>query len=290
MAFDSESLGLSSIGIALLSELIHQRTGLFYEEGRRDMMADRLAGLVTERGFASFLDYYYFLKYDTEPASEEWGRVMDALSVQETYFWREIDQLKAIARMVVPELAARAPGRPIRIWCVPCATGEEPLTVAMLLDQDSWFERADIELHASDASPAALARARRGVYRERSFRSLPPDLRDRYFERRDDGWHVMPGLHARVRSWSLVNLVDPAEVAPRAAADIVLCRNVFIYFAPATVRDVVAVFAKRMPVPGYLCVGAAESLLRVTDDFELEDVAGAFIYVKRHEPAKEQAV
>jgi len=281
MGFDSESLGLSDSALGLLRDLVHERTGLAYDDGRREMFADRLAGLLTEGGYQSFLDYYYFLKYDAA-AADEWGRVMDALSVPETYFWREIDQLRAVATIVVPELARRGT-RPIRIWSVPCASGEEPLTLAMLLDADSWFGRADIELHASDASPAAIARARRRRYRERSFRAMPAEVRERYFTRQGDEWEMDATVYSKVRSWSVVNLGDRREVEARAACDIILCRNVFIYFSAAAVRDVVSLFAARMATPGYLCVGASESLLRVTQSFELEDIGGAFIYVKRHE-------
>jgi chemotaxis protein methyltransferase CheR len=287
MAFDADHLGLSRNALTLLRDLIHERTGLFYDDGRCDMMADRLSGLVTERGFESFLDYYYLLKYDNPAA--EWHRVMDALSVPETYFWREADQLHDIADAIVPALAREAPNRPISIWCVPCATGEEPLSIAMLLDQGGWFDRADIELHASDASPAMVERARAGAYRERSFRALSPALRERYFERRGDLSHVAPRLHARVRSWSVVNLKNRAEVEPRAAADVIVCRNVFIYFSPAAVRQVVDTFADRMPLPGYLCIGATESLLRVTDRFELTEIAGAFVYEKRPASAEGKA-
>jgi chemotaxis protein methyltransferase CheR len=288
MAFDADHLGLSRNALTLLRDLIHERTGLFYDDGRRDMMADRLSGLVTEQGFESFLDYYYLLKYDSNAAAE-WHRVMDALSVPETYFWREVDQLHAIADAIVPALARKAPNRPISIWCVPCATGEEPLSIAMLLDQGGWFERADIELHASDASPALVERARAGAYRERSFRALPPALRERYFERRGDQSYVDGRLHARVRSWSVVNLKNRAEVEPRAAADVIVCRNVFIYFSPAAVRQVVDTFADRMPSPGYLCIGATESLLRLTDRFDLTEIGGAFVYEKRSASAEGNA-
>jgi chemotaxis protein methyltransferase CheR len=281
MGFDAESLGLSDSAVGLLRDLVHERTGVFYDDNRRDILADRLAGLVTEGGFQSFLDYYYFLKYDPA-APAEWGRVMDALAVPETYFWREVDQLKAVASVIVPELSRRESGEPIRIWCVPCASGEEPLTQAMLLDADSWFDRVPIELHASDGSPAAIERARRGRYRERSFRVMPPHVRERYFTRRGDEWQVDAGLQARVSSWSVVNLGNRSEVEPRAACDILLCRNLFIYFSPGAVREVVSWFADRMATPGYLCVGASESLLRVTRRFELEEIAGAFVYVKRH--------
>ena len=280
MGFDAGSLGLSDSALGLLRDLVHERTGVFYDDNRRDVLADRLAGLVTEGGFQSFLDYYYFLKYDPA-APDEWGRVMDALSVPETYFWREVDQLKAVASVIVPELSRRPPAGPIRIWSAPCASGEEPLTLAMLLDAGSWFDRTEIELYASDGSPAAIEKARRGRYRERSFRVLPPHVRERYFTRRGDEWEVDPMLHERVRSWSVVNLGNRSEVEPRAACDVLLCRNLFIYFSPAAVREAVGWFADRMATPGYLCVGASESLLRVTRRFELEEIAGAFVYVKR---------
>jgi chemotaxis protein methyltransferase CheR len=279
VAFDADSLGLHRGALTLVRDLVHERTGLYYDETRIDSLADRLGPLVAARGFGSFLDYYYLLKYD-EQVAEEWGRVLDALSVPETYFWREVDQLQAIVSIVVPKLAARL-ARPIRIWCVPCATGEEPLTIAMMLEEAGWFGRAPIELRASDASPALLDAARRGRYRERAFRTLSPHLRERYFTPDGDRWRVDPKLLARVHSWSRVNLMAVDEVAPLAMADIIFCRNVFIYFSESAVRRVAATFADHMPTPGFLCIGAAESLLRITDRFDLEHIGEAFVYVKR---------
>jgi chemotaxis protein methyltransferase CheR len=273
-------LGLSSSALPLLRDLIHERLGLFYDPSRYDALADRVAPLVVEAGFASFLDYFYLLKYD-ENAPREWLRVMDALSVTETYFWREIDQLRAIVDVVVPALLRDRPGAPVRIWSVPCATGEEPLTIAMLLEEAGLFSRGAIEIHASDASPAALAKARAGRFRERSFRSLPAHLRVKYFEREGDAWVVAPALHARVTSWSTVNLRCEGEVTNHARVPIIFCRNVFIYFSPDAVERVVGQFARAMPSPGYLCVGASESLLKLSTPFELDEIGGAFVYVKR---------
>ena len=280
MAFDADNLGLQRGAITLVRDLIHERTGLFYEDARVDSMADRLATLVTARGFDSFLDYYYLLKYD-EGGNEEWDRVMDALSVPETYFWREIDQLRAVVDEVVPELAARLPARPIRIWCVPCATGEEPLTLAMMLEVAGWFSRVPIEIRASDASQALVDLARLGLFRERAFRSIPKEIMARFFTREGERWRIDPRIHARVLSWTRVNLLAPAEVLPMAAVDIIFCRNVFIYFSDAAIRRVAQVFADQLSTPGYLCIGASESLLRITDRFELERIGEAFVYVKR---------
>jgi len=276
VAFDAESLGLSRRAVTLLRDLVHERTGLFYDDARIDQMSDRLAPRVANRGFDTFLDYYYFLKYD-DASGDEWHKLMDALSVPETYFWREVDQLNAVADVIVPALA-REVGRRVRVWSVPCASGEEPLSLAMILDQRGLLD--SVEIAASDASPAALAAAAAGLYRERAFRSLPPLLRARYFTPEGTRWRIDPSLAARV-SWSRVNLLDTAEVERHARADLILCRNVFIYFSDAAIRRVLDTFGRAMPRPGYLCVGAAESLLRLTDCFDLEQIGQAFIYVKR---------
>ncbi len=283
MLYRVDSLGLSGGVTTVLRDLIHRRLGLFYEAGQFDHVADRLAPLIVARGLGSFMDYYYFLKYSEN--DEEWLNVMDALAVHETYFWREIDQLRAVVDQVVPELARRGTST-VKLWSVPCATGEEPLTLAMLLAEAGWFDRVPIELLASDASPDAIARAKKGVYGQRSFRNLPLAMQEKYFVAHDNQWTVDPDLQRRI-SYDVVNLVDEQEVHRHASAPIIVCRNVFIYFSEESIRRAVGVFEREMPVPGYLCVGASESLLRRTVAFELQDIGGAFMYVKNgsgHEP------
>ena len=265
--------------LSLLRDLVNTQTGMFYDGERLDYLRDRLAPLAVERGFDSLLDYYYLLKYEGE-ASGEWARAIDALSVQETYFWREFDQVSALTQRIMPALVAAGRHR-IRIWSVPCATGEEPLSIAMALDQAGWFARVPIEIYASDASDAALKKAAAGVYGRRAFRQLPDDLRQQYFDVVSDNmWRVKPSLHARITEWNRVNVVQPNEVAPYVAADVIFCRNLFIYFNEVSVRSVVEQFANGMRSPGFLCVGAAESLLRLTTRFDLQDIGGAYVYVK----------
>ena len=273
---ESDDLGLSTTAALLLRDLVHERAGVYYPDERCDTLVDRLAPLVIERGFESLLDYYYLLKYDAA-ADSEWGRVMDALAVNETYFWREIDQLRAVVDVLLPQLADG--DRPLRIWSIPCASGEEPLTIAMLLAETGWFGRTEIDIVGSDASPAAVESARRGWFRERSFRSLPRELRDRYFAREGEGWRVDRWLHSRIR-WSIANLMEPRDLDAFGSARVVVCRNVFIYFSPENIRRTVRGLAERMPFPSYLCVGASESLLKHTTDFTLEEIAGAFVYAK----------
>src|SRR5687767_5699185 len=118
--------------LPLLRDLVNAHTGMFYDGERLTYLRDRLSPLALERGFDSLLDYYYLLKYDGD-ATGEWARAIDALSVQETYFWREIDQLHALVSRILPALT-NAGRSSVRIWSVPCATGEEPLSIAMALE------------------------------------------------------------------------------------------------------------------------------------------------------------
>jgi len=282
MGFDSEILGLPKGTDALLRALIHERTGIFFDNGKADLLTDKLSPLVIERGFTSFLDYYYLLKYD-EAAQEEWRNVMNALSVPETYFWREIDQVRALVDTIVPQWFDAHKNETLKIWSAACATGEEPLTIAMALNEAGWFDRAAIEIYASDASSVAIEKARRGVYRERAFRSLSPELRAKYFTREgasSSSSRVQAKLRARIR-WGVANLMDEREIAPLAAAHIIFCRNVFIYFSESAITQTVRSFARYIRPPGYLFVGTSESLLRLTTDFNLQEIDDAFVYVKQ---------
>jgi chemotaxis protein methyltransferase CheR len=282
MGSRSQNLVLPEGTTTLIRNLVNERTGMCFDNGKSDLLIDKLSPLVIERGFGSYLDYYYLLKYDAS-APAEWQNVMNALSVQETYFWREIDQVRALVQTLVPQWQARNPKSTLRIWSAACATGEEPLTIAIALNEAGWFERASIEIVASDASSKAIERASRGVYRERAFRNLPAHLRDRYFERDGSDWRVRSDIHARIK-WGIVNLIDENQIAPMAAADFIFCRNVFIYFSESAISRVVRSFARHIRPPGYLFVGAAESLLRLTTDFTLIEIDDAFVYLKRERP------
>jgi len=278
---DVRGLRIPERTLELTRDLISAHGGMYYDDGRLEILRDRIVPLAIERGFDSLLDYYYLLKYDAA-AVREWPRVMDALSVQETYFWRESDHFTALASAIVPRLIERQ-RRTIRIWSIPCASGEEPLSIAMALNEAGAFQLAHIEIHASDASEAALAKARGRRYARRAFRQIPGHLREKYFTRDavKEEWIVNQDLFERVTSWTRVNVVNPIEVSGLASCDVIFCRNLFIYFTPSCVREVAINFARSMPSPGYLCVGAAESLLKAGAGFDLQDIGGAYVYVKQ---------
>lgn len=265
----------------LLRDLVHERLGVYFDDERTGLMLDKLQDRAAARGCASFLDYYYILKYDAHDVME-WRRVMDAFSVQETYFWREFEQIRALVEHVVPAWFKHRSDQ-LTIWSAACATGEEPYTVAMALREAGWGGHP-IRIVASDASDAALEKARRGSYRERSFRALPEHLRIRYFERGQDISVISDDIKAAV-DFRWANLVDPPTFADLGHPHVVFCRNVFIYFSAACIQRVVRSFADLIPEGGHLFVGAAESLLKLTSDFDLTEMGGAFVYRKLAEQA-----
>jgi chemotaxis protein methyltransferase CheR len=258
----------------LLRDLIHDKTGIFFEDSRLDSLLEKLEPLALERGHQSFLDYYYALK-DSQPA--EWEQTWEALSVQETYFWREISQIEALTQIIIPDWFQKH-STPFRIWCAACATGEEPYSIAMAV-AEAGFSGHPIEITASDASFMALKKARSAIYRERSFRTLPLALRLKYFKPVAEGSQLDSEIVSRIKFRS-ANLAESGDVAALARVHAIFCRNVFIYFSPHTIRQTVANMAAKMPAGGHLFVGAAESLLRMTSDFELKEIGKAFAYVR----------
>ena len=278
--YSADVLGFSEPAFTLLRDLIAQRAGVFFADDKRDQLADKLSDLLAARGMTSYLDYYYLLRYDAD-ADLHWSELADRLAVPETFFWRQPEQLLALANVVAPRHFERwGESRPLRIWSAACCSGEEPIGIAVALAEAGLLHRRPIDIVASDASSTLVARARRGLYGERSFRNLPPELRERYFRAEGTSWRVDSRLHERIR-WTTANLVEPADVRPlAAAADVIFCRNVFIYFSDATIAQVARLFAEEMHDEGFLFLGASESLTRLGTEFQLGEVGGAFVYVK----------
>ena len=261
----------------LLRDLVLERTGIHIDENTSDLFIEKLSGLIADRGFTSLLDYYYLLKYDAE-ASVEWPKVIDTITVRETFFWREFDQIRLLVASILPRHFKNHAMSPFRIWSAASASGEEPLTIAMAIDQ-AGLSGYPIEIVASDVSPAAVRTAREGLYRERSFRNMSSEMREIYFTRQGDRWKISPYIQKKV-TWTIANLTQEDEISTLAASNVIFCRNVFIYFHQDTIRKIVKTFANRILPPGFLFVGAPESLVKLTNDFQLNEMSGAFVYVR----------
>jgi len=270
----SVSLPLSPQVFAILSSLVEDRTGLHYDVSELQLFGERVSARATERGFESLLDYYYFLRYDAD-AEGEFALLVEALVVNETYFFRELAPLKVVVTDIVPRLLAL--GLKPRIWCAACSTGEEPLTLAMLLDEAGILDQ--VTLVASDISTRVLAHARAGVYRRRSMRSLPPGVLGRWLEG-DDNCASVAAHIARAVTWQRVNLADDREPPALGTFDVIICRNVLIYFRDQTIEKVVDRLWRQLTPEGLLLLGASESLLRFKVSFVCEEQRGTFFYRK----------
>lgn len=259
--------------MVVLSGLIRDRTGLHYAPRDHDLLGDRLATRAQEAGFVSVLDYYYHLRYD-DPEGTEMRALADALVVNESYFFREQEQIEVIARHFVPAAIGRE-GR-ARVWSAACAGGEEPLTLAMVLADRGLLDRT--EILATDISMRALARAAAGVYTPRALRHDPvPPLAHRFLRVGSTDIRVSPELRAAI-TWRRLNLIEAAEVEAVGRFDVILCRNALIYFDDATTRQVVESLAARLRPGGVLFVGISESLLRFGTSLECEELGGVFYY------------
>jgi chemotaxis protein methyltransferase CheR len=260
---------------AILSGLIEERVGLHYGPAERDVFLDKVQVRALEAGFESLLDYYYYLRYDDKDGIEL-DRLTETLVVHETYFFRELEPLAvAVDDVIGPRVAA---GERARIWSAACATGEEPLTTAMLLAERGWLDRVD--LVATDISQRALERARSGEFSRRALRdAVPRGLAGRWLRERDRSVLCDSTLVEAV-SWSRLNLLDEAGIAALGAFDLILCRNVLIYFSDALAARVAGTLAGALRPCGSLLIGVSESLLRFATPLECQERRGVFFYSK----------
>jgi len=279
MSINSKMPVMSIMEFKLLRDIIHQKTGIYYELDKMDILIDKITPLLFNLEMDAFIDYYYLLKYESH-FTDEWNQVFDAISVQETYFGREYDQIKTLVNVIVPKLALEKANLPIKIWSAACASGEEPLTIAISLNESGWFEKIPIEIVASDLSPKAVSKAQTGLYGSHSFRHWSQAMIDKYFIKNNQQYQIIDTIHELIQ-WKKANLNNKHDVAQMAGTHIIFCRNVFIYFSAHAIRKTVRLLYDCMTDPGYLFTGVSESLLKFSDDFDMQDIDSSFVYVKQ---------
>jgi len=263
----------------LLRDAIYRRTGIWFADASKYLLQKRLSPRARELNFESLQKYYYFLQYDPR-ADTEFDEIYDLVTTKETYFFREPAQLAAFVDEIVPDVLSRKTVRKIRVWSAGCSTGEEPYSIAMLLQESRYFDRAGFEIFASDLSQQVLVRARKGQYRETAFRATDPTLRDKYFTREPDGsWRIRDEIRNRV-SFGRLNLYDEPRVALLGTVDVIFCRNVIIYFDDSSKRTVINNFYNRLTDGGYLLLGHSESLISLSTQFKLKHLKNDMVYQK----------
>src|SRR5581483_8441729 len=263
----------------LLRDQIYKRTGMWFADNSKYLLQKRLSPRARELNFDSFQKYFYFLQYDPR-AETEFDQIYDLVTTNETYFFREPAQLAAFIEEIIPDVLSQKPVKKVRIWSAGCSSGEEPYSIAMLLEEAGWYSKAAFEIFASDINQQVLQKARRGQYRESAFRSTEATLRDKYFVREADGsWKVKDEVRNRV-SFGRLNLYDEARVSLLGHLDIIFCRNVIIYFDDASKRVVVTNFYNRLVDGGYLLLGHSESLISLSTQFKLRHLKNDMVYQK----------
>ena len=262
--------------------------GLEFDTGRRAGLSAVVAERLRSTGATSVAAYLRALGRPGGDAEQQ--RLLDAVTVQETHFFRNAPQMEVLRRRVLPELLRRAAGRerPLTIWSAGCSTGEEPYTLAMLLLELSPGAggnagRAPVRILGTDVSAEALRTAERASYAGRTLDSLPTMVRDRWLEPGPGGTMAVRDEVRQLVELRTHNLVtDPVPFVP-GEVDLVVCRNVTIYFGRDTTRLLMGRFHDVLAEGGYLLLGHSETLWQVSDAFTLVPVGDAFVYRRSHE-------
>jgi chemotaxis protein methyltransferase CheR len=281
MALDSlrDDCVLSESLFRMFQAFFRDYCGLYFGDDSRFLLEKRLARRIAELGVGSFSAYHYLLRKDAG-GEEELATIIDMLTTNETYFFREFGQLRALVDEVLPELLARyrerRPG-PLSIWSAGCSSGEEPYSIVMLAREAGLEPGRDFRVYASDISRQMLHKARRGVYRQASFRETDPLLRKRYFEEEDGHWRISDEVKRHV-VFTRVNLIDRSRISILGTMDVILCRNVIIYFDLETKKQVIGTFAEKLHPGGYLLLGHSESLINVSSAFQLRHLRNDLVY------------
>lgn len=265
----------------LLRDCIYGHCGIFFDSESKYILEKRLSHRLTDLNLPSFYDYYHYLKYNRNK-DQELMDIMDVLTVNETYFFRESFQLKAFTDEIVPELikikSARGK-RSLRIWSAGCSTGEEPYTIAMLLSAIPELKGWNLEIIGTDISQRVLQHARRAVYGKSSFRTTEDQYLLRFFHPQDEGYKVNDAIRELV-TISHLNLFDTNRMIMLGKMDLIFCRNVIIYFDKAAKKRVVESFHNALYEGGFLLLGHSESLMNVTTLFTLRHFKNDMIYQK----------
>ncbi len=279
--FEEKTIPLPDDVFRLLRDFIHDYCGIYFDDGSKYLLERRLSRRLEQRRLKNFEEYYHFLRYDRK-SEEELVILVDNLTTNETYFFRESPQLQAFSTEILPELRhSLADRKVLRIWSAGCSTGEEPYTIAMLLlESGDWWRDWQVEILGSDINQRVLHTARKGVYKKSAFRATSPEMLAKYFVRDEKGDSRIIDRVKELVSFSCLNLLDPFKTCLISNMDTVFCRNVIIYFDREAKRKVIESFYHKLRDGGYLLLGHSESLINISNAFVLRTLKNDMVYQK----------
>ncbi len=245
-----------------LRDFIYEKSGIFISDAKKYLVEKKLAARLQEKNLNSYEDYFSLLKFSSN--GDELTKLFDAITTNETYFFREPQQLTVCVDNVVPQVMDQKKTRDIRIWSAACSTGEEAYTLVMMLTEKRICSR--VEVIASDISNEVLESARKAVYGSYSMRNVPQPFLKKYF--RSNGWtHELDATVKNAVKFMNINLIDPDRMRTVQAMDVIFCRNVLIYFDDKAKQKAVSLLYDSLRPGGFLFIGSSESLHSVTRAF-----------------------
>jgi chemotaxis protein methyltransferase CheR len=266
---------LSPADLVRLCEFLYSRTGLLYGESKRFYIERRLNERMAAVGLQNVSAYIALLRNGGTEAEQ----LINIFTVNETYFYREENQFRCLGRSLLPEVVKqRGPGDLVRIWSVPCSTGEEPYSLAIwLLENWPLVDAFNIEIVGSDIDTRVLIEAANGLYGERALSRLPAELVKRYFEPVGERQQIITDLRESVK-FTQVNIMDSATTARQGMFDVIFCRNVLIYFDDAARLAASHNLFSALNRGGFICLGHSESMARISDRFDVRRFEDAIVY------------
>ncbi|NHN32808.1 protein-glutamate O-methyltransferase CheR [Paenibacillus sp. S3N08] len=255
--------------------MIHKYCGIKYDDNLFSLnskVQQRLGALQV-----SLRDYLLYL----EATPGEWDTLVESITINETYFFREEMQMQEMMNNVLPKLAANDS---IRIWSAACSTGEEPYTIAMSIANSHVIPLSKVEIYATDINRKVLQLAEQGWYSKTSmcFRRTPQEMKNKFFIKDELGYRLRDSIRERVQ-FSHINLTDEdrkASSQDRPLMDVIFCRNVLIYFDQPTVRQVIQHLSQWLKPGGYLFLGHAETITGMIEEFQTINTATTHYYRK----------
>jgi chemotaxis protein methyltransferase CheR len=260
----------------LIADFIYEKSGIYIPSSKKYLVENRLSKMVEDSNAKGFDEFFYMVKFS--PNGKETERLIDAITTNETFFFREAHQFDVFIEDIVSRVMEdKKATNDIRVWSAASSTGEEPYTIAMLMKEKRYNVRADII--GSDINVSVLDSARRAVYTSYSIRNVPELYLKKYFTKKDQEYMLDSSICDSV-SFRSINLLERGHVAQMAAVDIIFCRNVLIYFDEKAKQKAVSYLYDSLRPGGFLFIGSSESLHNVTRAFMPVSFNKVLVYQK----------
>jgi len=258
-------------------EYFYRKTGIRFEDTKRYFVDKRLVERMGHTGSANFRAYFSKLRFEAD--GTELQALVNLMTVNETYFFREEYQFNCLVNSILPEIVARRKDRsPIRIWALPSSSGEEAYTIAMcLIERWPGIDSHDVEIISSDIDTNILTQARAGLYSARSTMHVPDSYLRKYFRKTAAGFQIDDALRNAVE-FTRVNLQDPSDVKPYRNFDVIFCRNLLIYFDDVSRKQAAETFYDALQPGGFILLGHSESMSRISSLFRVRKFEDAIVY------------